>query len=500
MSFESAVASRWIRARMKQKPAGARELVEFTRRVIKTPGALVASHSRSVKVNPTDQPVQGEWVSPRTGSDNSRVLFYLHGGGYISGSAKDCRPITATLARHLQARVFALNYRLAPEHRFPAALEDAVAGYRWLVSSGIEPRMISVAGDSAGGGLALALVMKLRELNEALPSSVVCLSPWTDMAGTGESILANSESDPLFCAEDVERYAALCLGEQARQTPLASPLHGDFAGLPPLLFHVGESEMLLDDARNVHAKVVAAGGSSELRTFKGVPHSWQLLTPLLPEARISLREITAFINRHWANADEAAGNTRARKYAGAMTLQEARSLFFAHSGLGADGGYGARWVRVETKPVPVYFPNTACRVEAAKLHDLHHIAMEYETDWPGEAEIAGWEIASGCGRHGWAWLLNLGAFTVGMALFPKRLFRAFVRGRRAANLYREGFPESQLSTKSVEWLREKIGSGGEDLPARFSDRLAFAFWGAVAVSYHAALPAAGLIVLLKLFL
>ena len=316
MSFQSAVASRWIRARMKREPAGARELVEFSRRVMRTPGLLVNFHSRAVEIDRIDQPVQGEWVSSRAGSDNSRLLYYLHGGGYVSGSARDYRPITATLARHLRARVFALDYRLAPEHPFPAALEDAVAGYRWLISSGIEPRLISVAGDSAGGGLALALVMKLRELNEPLPSSVVCLSPWTDMVGTGESILANSESDPLFCPGDVERYAALCLGEQPRQTPLASPLYGDFAGLPPLLFHVGESEMLLDDARNAHAKVVAAGGSSELRTFKGVPHSWQLLTPLLPEARISLREIAAFINRHWTKTDETAGNTRARKYAG----------------------------------------------------------------------------------------------------------------------------------------------------------------------------------------
>lgn len=489
---------------MKRKPTGERELVKFTRRVIRTPAGLVKCHSLVVKISPIDQPVKGEWVSPRAGADGARVLYYLHGGGYVSGSAKQCRPSTATLARLLHARVFALDYRLAPDHPFPAALDDAVAGFRWLVSLGLGPRMISVAGDSAGGGLALALAMKLRDLGETLPSSIACLSPWTDMAGTGESILANSESDPLFCPEDVERYAALCLGEQARQTPLASPLYGDCAGLPPLLFHVGEGEMLLDDARKVHAKVIATGGSSELRTFKGVPHDWQLLTPLLPEARQSLREIAAFINRHWPEADEAAekatGDARSKRYAGSMTLLEARALFFSRSRLGSDGGYGARWVRIETKPVPVYFPNTACRVEAAKLHDLHHIAMEYETDWPGEAEIAGWEIASGCGRHGWAWLLNLGAFAIGMVLFPKRLFRAFVRGRRAANLYREGFPESELSTKSVEWLRGKLGIGGADFPPRFSDRLAFAFWCLVAVAYHAALPIAGLIVLLKLLL
>src|SRR3989440_8358980 len=124
-----------------------------------------------------------------------------------------------------------------------------------------------------------------------------------------------------------------------------------------------------------------------------------------------------------------------KSYPDAMTLEEARALFFARSGLGPDGGYSARWVRIEMNPFPVYFPNTASRVKSAKLHDLHHLALEYKTDWPGEVEIAGWEIASGCGRHPWAWLLNLGAFAVGMALFPRRLYRAFVRGRHAANLY-----------------------------------------------------------------
>jgi hypothetical protein len=174
-----------------------------------------------------------------------------------------------------------------------------------------------------------------------------------------------------------------------------------------------------------------------------------------------------------------------KTYSGTMTLQEARSLFFARSGLGADGGYNARWVRVETKPFPIYFPNTRSRVKAAKLHDLHHIATEYETDWAGEAEIAGWEIASGCGRHAWAWLLNLGAFAVGILLFPKRLFRAFVRGRHCVNLYQEGFPESDLSARAVEWLRDRLGIG-RDHEASMSDKLAFALWCFIALSYHGA--------------
>ena len=173
-------------------------------------------------------------------------------------------------------------------------------------------------------------------------------------------------------------------------------------------------------------------------------------------------------------------------YPADMTLREARAQFFARSGLGREGGYSDRWVRVEARPFPFYFPNSRARVRAAKLHDLHHIALDYQTDWPGEAEIAAWEIASGCGHYIWAWLLNLGAFTVGMALFPRRLFRAFIRGRHCANLYREGFPESELATKSVSWLRDRCRISGDESKASASDKLAFVCWGLVAIGYHAA--------------
>lgn len=298
MSFQAALASLWIRARIKRKPAGEEALVKFTRRVFATPAWAVRFHSREVEIEERGEPVKGEWLWARDGEQTSRVIYYLHGGGYVSGSATGYRPITATLARLLKARSFALDYRLAPEFRFPAALEDAVAGYRWLVSTGIEPREISIVGDSAGGGLVLALVMKLRDLGEPLPASAVSLSPWTDMAGTGESIRANAKRDPFFVPEDVERYAQLYLGEQSRQTPFASPLYGDFTGLPPLLIQAGENEMLLDDARGVHAQALAAGVPSELQIFKGVPHVWHLMTPLVPEARVALRQVAEFIGQN----------------------------------------------------------------------------------------------------------------------------------------------------------------------------------------------------------
>jgi epsilon-lactone hydrolase len=272
--------------------------VEFTRRLFQPPGWIVNLHSRGVEIQLTNRPVKGEWVIPSGASENGPVLYYLHGGGYISGSAKTNRPIAVPLARRLNQRVFSLDYRLAPEHRFPAAVEDAVAGYRWLLSTGVDPDRLSIAGDSAGGGLALALVMALRDEGELLPCCVACLSPWTDMTGSGDSIVANSERDAMFFGEDIVPYASAYLGSQSPQAPLASPLLGNFTGLPPLYFEVGETEVLLDDARRAQQKALAAGVSSELRIVEEVPHGWQFGAPFVPEARESVEEIARFVSRH----------------------------------------------------------------------------------------------------------------------------------------------------------------------------------------------------------
>ena len=182
------------------------------------------------------------------------------------------------------------------------------------------------------------------------------------------------------------------------------------------------------------------------------------------------------------------------QYPERMSLAEARELFFARSGLGQDGGYGARWVKVESKPFPVYFPNTSCRVAAAKLHDLHHVATEYGVDWTGEAEIAGWEIASGCGWHGWAWILNLGAFTIGLFRSPRRLFRAFVRGRHtSANLYHDAMPDESLALVDVGTLRRRLGLTAEHAqPARASDVVCFVLWAVIGVAWHALFGVLGL--------
>jgi monoterpene epsilon-lactone hydrolase len=298
MSLQSRLGCWWVRLTMKRKPPGEAALVDFTRRRFRPPDWIIAMHSRGVEIAPTSGAVKGEWITPPGASGNDSVVYYLHGGGYISGSAKTNRPITVPLARRLKRRVFSLDYRLAPEHPFPAAVDDAVAGYHWLVSTGIEPRHLSVAGDSAGGGLALALVMALRDAGEKLPSCVACLSPWADMTGSGESITANTERDAMFRGEDIGAYADVYLGSQSPEAPLASPALGDLAGFPPLYLEVGESEVLLDDARQVHRKALAAGVPSELRIVKAVSHGWQFGAPFVAEARESIAKIAQFITRH----------------------------------------------------------------------------------------------------------------------------------------------------------------------------------------------------------
>jgi acetyl esterase/lipase len=297
MSFQSRIGCWWVRFYVKKKPPGEPALVDFTRRRFRTPGWLVWLHSLGVKIEPVESPVKGEWVSPSHRPKSRRVIYYLHGGGYISGSAKSCRPITATLARLLQARVFGLDYRLAPEHLFPAGLDDAVAGYRWLLSNGINPRSIAIVGDSAGGGMTLAVALRIRDAGEPLPACLVCLSPWTDMTSTSDSLTANSERDSMFVGEDIERYASVYLGDHSRNDPLASPLLADLSGLPPLLIQVGRDEVLLDDARKLHEKVIAAGGSSELHIYDDVPHGWHYGAPFVPETRHALRQVAEFIRQ-----------------------------------------------------------------------------------------------------------------------------------------------------------------------------------------------------------
>lgn len=240
-----------------------------------------------------DGAVSGEWVVPDGASDGT--LLYLHGGGYVACSPATHRPITAGLARLSGWRVFAPDYRLAPEHKFPAALDDAVAAYRWLLAGGVSPGALAVAGDSAGGGLTLALLLRLRDGGLPLPACAVCFSPWTDLTASGDSIRANDGKCAMFRPENMAPAARGYLGDQSPRNPYASPVFGDYAGMPPLLLQVGATELLLDDSRRVHAKALDAGGVSRLQVFDGAFHVWQMLDGIVPESRTALRAAAGFI-------------------------------------------------------------------------------------------------------------------------------------------------------------------------------------------------------------
>ncbi len=234
--------------------------------------------------------IAGEWVRPADGI-SAGTVFYLHGGGYIACSPRTHRRITGSFAGS-GLSVFAPEYRLAPEHPFPAAVDDAVDAYLGLLADGVPARGLVVGGDSAGGGLALALLLSLRDAGHPLPAGAVLFSPWTDMTGTSATLRSNARRDALFPGEGMERLSAPYLVTTDPANPLVSPLFGDLRGLPPLLLHVGSHEVLLDDSRRLAERARAAGTAVTLRTWPVVPHVWQMFR--MPEAAVSLDAAAAF--------------------------------------------------------------------------------------------------------------------------------------------------------------------------------------------------------------
>lgn len=242
--------------------------------------------------------VAGEWVESGHAKAGP-VLLYLHGGGYFACSPRSHRPITTFFAQH-GFRVFVPDYRLAPEHPFPAAVEDAEAVYVALLASGIAPGQIAVAGDSAGGGLTLALLLKLRQRRLRQPAAAALFSPLTDLAGTGQSMHANDARCAMFRGRRIAEAGQYYLNGVDPREPLASPLYAplaDLAGLPPLLIHVGSDEVLRDDSIRMTDRTLLAGVRTELKVWPVVPHCWQLFRHHIPEGRASLEEAAAFLQR-----------------------------------------------------------------------------------------------------------------------------------------------------------------------------------------------------------
>jgi acetyl esterase/lipase len=238
--------------------------------------------------------VPGEWISAPSASAEA-TLYWLHGGGYSIGSVKSHRGMIARLSAASKIRAFAIDYRLAPENPFPAGLEDALTGYRWLLKQGVDPKSLIIAGDSAGGGMTLAVLVSLRDSGEPLPAAAVLYSPWTDLTWSGESVKTRAEVDPWISPDIGVEGAALYLGDAKATNPLASPLFADLSGLPPTLIQVGDAEVLLDDSTRVAEKMKAAGVEVTLEVWDEMIHVWQAFASILPEGQQAIDKTGEFI-------------------------------------------------------------------------------------------------------------------------------------------------------------------------------------------------------------
>jgi epsilon-lactone hydrolase len=304
MSWQSALACWYLRRQF--RPATLRPEID-----VEGARALTAKRAWSPKVPSgwrlretyrADAPLRGEWLEPVTSASGSAkaavrapTILYFHGGGYYFCSPKSHRALVFGLATRAGAPTFSLDYRLAPEHRFPGALDDAMTAYRQLVADGTPPESIVIAGDSAGGGLALATLVALRDAGDPLPAGGVLFSPWTDLAASGTTIRSNDGADPMFSGQAIGRAARVYLGDTPATHPYASPVYADLQGLPPLFIQAGSTEVLLDDSRRVAENARLAGVSVELQIWPKMPHVWQLFAPFLPEARQALDAAAGFV-------------------------------------------------------------------------------------------------------------------------------------------------------------------------------------------------------------
>ncbi|MES5487387.1 alpha/beta hydrolase [Bradyrhizobium sp. INPA03-11B] len=241
--------------------------------------------------------VDGEWLVP-SGAPRDKAILYFHGGGFRIGSVASHRDLAARIADASGCRVLSINYRLAPEHRFPAALDDALTAYQYLRDQGLRPADIAFAGDSAGGNLVLAAMLAARHRGLPLPAAGALMSPWTDLAATGASYESRAEADPIHQRAMILALAKNYLGKDGDVSdPLASPLYADLTGLPPLLVQVGDRETVRDDSTELVAKAKAVGVDVELQVWDRMIHVFQMF-PEIPQAREAIASLAAFLRNH----------------------------------------------------------------------------------------------------------------------------------------------------------------------------------------------------------
>jgi acetyl esterase/lipase len=297
MSIQSIIVNMVLRHQFKRAGRGplnvqkARHMVN-KRAKMNPPPPPDVKHT-PVAAKPAHSLCAAEWLSVE---NPKRVVLYFHGGGYFFCGLETHRPTCGYLARVAQARVLSVDYRMAPENVFPAAVDDAVAWWKELLLQGIKPQNVVFAGDSAGGGLALACLVASRDQGLPLPAGAVLFSPWSDLSCSGETMKTLSKDDVMFNPESLPEAAALYLAGKPANTPLASPLFADLKGLPPLMIHASKHEILLADSTRLHERAKAQGVQSELHLKAKMPHVWPTML-MLPEARQTLKHCGEFITR-----------------------------------------------------------------------------------------------------------------------------------------------------------------------------------------------------------
>ena len=285
-----------LNALLRDKALPAATSIEQRRALMEKLAFRVAADIAVESINITGR--RAEWVRA-PGVDDARVLLYLHGGGYVMGSPNTHRALAGELSRAAAAAVLLPDYRLAPEAPFPAAVDDAVAVYAWLLAQGHQPSQLAIAGDSAGGGLTVATLIALRDKAVPQPRCAVCLSPWSDLNCSNASYQTRAAADPMITTADITMMAAAYLKGADPKSPLASPNRADLSGLPPLLIHVGRDELLLDDAVVLHEAARSAGVTSTLEIWDDMIHVWHAFHPMLPEGRQGIARIGEYLRGQW---------------------------------------------------------------------------------------------------------------------------------------------------------------------------------------------------------
>lgn len=296
LSWQARTLNSLLSAKRYLQPQG-RQDVEAARTNLDLAGEFVRPIIHIDHIGVLANGVPGEWVIP-AGAGSERVILYLHGGAYNAGSTRSHRALAANIAYASRARALTIDYRLAPEHPYPAALTDAFSAYQWLLESDIRLEQLVVTGDSAGGGLTIALLVALRERGIPMPAAAVVLSPWTDLTDSGESWQENAKADYMINGPKLKEAARLYLKDVSPRTPLASPVYANLHGLPPLLIQVGSEEVLLSDSMRLAENARLSGVEVTLDVWEGMQHVWQFAASLVPEARQAIEKIGEFIRAH----------------------------------------------------------------------------------------------------------------------------------------------------------------------------------------------------------